>query len=199
LAIALTTQGAPMMPSIVTTINAKVNSRATRSSSCRTSSGDLVVRACPSMGTKACEKAPSAKRRLRRLGMRNATQKASVSGPAPKAPAIRMSRISPVIREKSVRLLTVAADLNRLMEQSRPSFWCHTDGSVQAYGFPVDHLVGEDAAYELGVVFWTTEPRRKRNAGSQRILHFLRHAKDHGCAKNARGDRYASDADLGEI
>src|SRR3546814_9719813 len=67
------------------------------------------------MGTKACEKAPSAKSLRSRLGMRKATQKASVRGPAPNELAIRMSRNRPVMRESSVKLLTVAADLNRLM------------------------------------------------------------------------------------
>ncbi len=48
--------------------------------------------------------------------MRNATQKASVSGPAPNALAIRTSRIRPVIRDSSVNPLTVAADRSRLMD-----------------------------------------------------------------------------------
>lgn len=42
--------------------------------------------------------------------MRKATQKASVRGPAPKARAMSTSRIRPVMRDSSVKLLTVAAD-----------------------------------------------------------------------------------------
>src|SRR3546814_3472856 len=53
-----------------------------------------------------------------RLGMRKATQKASVSGPAPNELAIRTSRIRPVMRENSVKLLMVAADLSKLMARS---------------------------------------------------------------------------------
>src|SRR3546814_5698649 len=78
-----------------------------------------------------------------RLGMRKATQKASVSGPAPNELAIRTSRIRPVMRENSVKLLMVAADLSKLMAWGL-LFWTHADGAVQAYGFAVQHVVRED-------------------------------------------------------
>ncbi len=115
LAMADTTQGAATMPISVTSIKAAVNSRATRSSSVRTSSSERLLRAAPRMGTKAWAKAPSANRRRSRLGMRKATQKASVMGPAPNARATRMSRIRPEMRDSKVKLLTVAAERNRLM------------------------------------------------------------------------------------
>ena len=44
------------------------------------------------IGTKACEKAPSANRRRSRFGILKATKKASVISPAPKMRAIRKSR-----------------------------------------------------------------------------------------------------------
>jgi len=111
-----TTQGAAAMPISVISISVAVNSRATRSSRVRTSSSDRLLRALPRMGTKAWANAPSANRRRNRLGMRKATQKASVMGPAPKARATRMSRIRPEMRDSSVKLLTVAAERNRLMD-----------------------------------------------------------------------------------
>ncbi len=111
-----TTHGAATMPISVIAIRAAVSSRATRSSRARTSVSERLLRACPRIGTKAWAKAPSANSRRNRLGMRKATQKASVMGPAPKARATRMSRTSPEIRDSRVKLLTVAAERNRLME-----------------------------------------------------------------------------------
>ena len=63
--------------------------------------------------TNAWLKAPSANRRRNRLGMRNATLKASVSALAPNIEAIRRSRTRPVTREARVRRETVEAALNR--------------------------------------------------------------------------------------
>jgi len=68
------------------------------------------------MGTKAWEKAPSAKSRRNRLGSLKATKKASVMRPAPKARAIRRSRMKPVMRESRVKLLMVASALSRFMQ-----------------------------------------------------------------------------------
>src|SRR5690606_10620232 len=116
------------------------------------------------MGTKACENAPSANRRRNRLGMRKATQKASVSGPAPKELAIRMSRIRPVIRENRVKLLMVAADRNKLI---CVLFWGHANRAIQADRFPVKHFVGNNTVDQFGVVFRPSEAGRERDAGSQ--------------------------------
>src|SRR5690348_14492864 len=70
----------------------------------------------PSIGTNACENAPSANRRRNRLGMRKATKNASVAAPAPKTQATSISRTNPRIRETRVMLLTVASALSRFME-----------------------------------------------------------------------------------
>ena len=67
-----------------------------------------------STGTKAWLKAPSPKKRRNRLGMRNATLKASVMALAPKVDAIRSSRARPVMRDNKVSRETVDADLKRL-------------------------------------------------------------------------------------
>jgi hypothetical protein len=52
---------------------------------------------------------PSAKRRLSRLGIRNATKKASATMPDPKNLAKTMSRIRPKIRLKNVKKPTTPA------------------------------------------------------------------------------------------
>ena len=67
------------------------------------------------IGTKACENAPSANRRRSRLGMRNATLKASVQALAPKLAATSSSRASPVTREASVSRETVEAARSRFI------------------------------------------------------------------------------------
>src|SRR5262249_12275658 len=56
-------------------------------------------------GTKALERAPSAKRSRVRLGMRNPNMNASNTSPAPNKRAIRLSRTRPVIR-----LMNTASD-----------------------------------------------------------------------------------------
>ncbi|MNS94905.1 hypothetical protein D3C72_1291370 [compost metagenome] len=86
---------------------------ATASIRWRVSSGPRLPWYSFRIGTKACENAPSAKTRRSRLGIRNATLKASVMSEAPKARAIRISRTSPVTRESMVRLLMVASALSR--------------------------------------------------------------------------------------
>ena len=124
LAMADTTQGAATMPTSVTSISASVSSSATRSSSVRTSSSDRLLRAAPRIGTKACAKAPSANSRRSRFGMRKATQNASVMGPAPKARATRTSRARPEMRDSNVKLLTVAAERNKLTSVIHKSRAC---------------------------------------------------------------------------
>src|SRR5690606_1802056 len=196
LAMAVTTHGAPRMPTSVTSANANVSSRATRSSRTRTSSGARVLRAWPNMGTKACENAPSANSLRSRLGMRKATQNASVRGPAPKELAISTSRARPVMRENSVKLLTVAADLSKFIGRLLRT---HADGAVQAYGFAVQHFVRNNAVDQLGIILGPAQPGGEGDAGGQGVLHLLRHAEDHGRAENAGGDGDAAYPRLGQI
>ena len=56
--------------------------------------------------TKAVERAPSAKRSRRRLGMRKAAMRASSSLPAPRKVLRRISRTSPRIREDPMASIT---------------------------------------------------------------------------------------------
>src|SRR5699024_10022453 len=115
LAIRLTTQGVAMTPTRVISINTAVKTKATRSMSCWVALADWVFFTSPRMGTKAWAKAPSAKSLRSKLGMRKATQKASVSPPAPKLRAMSISRNSPVMRDKKVKPLMTAAERKRLM------------------------------------------------------------------------------------
>src|SRR5438477_11936830 len=71
------------------------------------------------MGTKACEKAPSANSRRRMFGSRNAASKASICNPAPNATAFRLSRARPVIRDSSVIALTVDNALSSFIDGRR--------------------------------------------------------------------------------
>src|SRR5436309_7855570 len=68
------------------------------------------------MGTKACEKAPSANRRRKMFGSRNAASKASICSPAPNATALMLSRARPVIRDSSVIALTVDSAFSRFID-----------------------------------------------------------------------------------
>jgi len=67
------------------------------------------------MGTNACEKAPSAKSRLNKFGILNATKNASVKPEAPKARAINSSRNKPVMRESMVMPEMVNSVLSKFM------------------------------------------------------------------------------------
>ncbi len=60
-------------------------------------------------GINAMVREPSAKSRLSRLGMRNATKKASAAIPVPKNPAITMSRMRPKTRLARVKNPTTPA------------------------------------------------------------------------------------------
>ena len=71
-----------------TTMAAPVAARARRAKAV----GPPRVRVSVNTGITAVESAPSPRRRRRRFGMRKATRKASVTGPAPKAWATTMSR-----------------------------------------------------------------------------------------------------------
>jgi len=68
-----TSTGEPTTPTTHTTTSAHISTVATASISVCVASSPAVVRDAARMGTKACENAPSAKRRRSRLGMRNAT------------------------------------------------------------------------------------------------------------------------------
>jgi hypothetical protein len=77
-------------------------------------------------GTKAVENEPSANSRRMKLGMRKATQKASVAALAPKAALIAMSRTSPSTREIIVMLLKESSPRNMLgdfMRRPGPCRW----------------------------------------------------------------------------
>ena len=62
-------------------------------------------------GIKACENAPSAKSRLKKLGILKATKKTSAPKPAPNILAMTISLTKPSIRDKKVITLTTAVDL----------------------------------------------------------------------------------------
>ena len=114
-AMTQTSTGAPTTPStqvIARATNKTVPTALTRS---WVAWSPCWVRLSARMGTKACEKAPSANRRRSRLGMRNATLKASVVALAPKAAAISSSRTRPVMRDARVSRETMDADLSRLI------------------------------------------------------------------------------------
>ena len=61
-------------------------------------------------GIKACENAPSANNRLKKLGMRNATTKVSKSLPAPNTFSNTTSRTNPSTRDSMVIALTIKVD-----------------------------------------------------------------------------------------
>ncbi|OPZ59737.1 MAG: hypothetical protein BWY87_00852 [Deltaproteobacteria bacterium ADurb.Bin510] len=65
-------------------------------------------------GTKATLTAPSAMKRLSRLGRRKATKKASARPLAPRIQAVTMSRTRPSMRLTAVRPPTVSAFLPKL-------------------------------------------------------------------------------------
>ena len=103
------------MPSKVTasrTIKSRVATRSTRDLA---AASPCLFLYSPRMGTKACEKAPSANRRRSRFGSLKATMKASVIMPAPKMRAMTKSRTKPRTLETRVMPLTVARDLSRFI------------------------------------------------------------------------------------
>ena len=71
----------------------------------------------PNNGTKAALKAPSAKRRRKKLGNLKATKNASATMPVPRALAMRISRTNPSRRLPIVQLPTVAIDRKRDMRK----------------------------------------------------------------------------------
>src|SRR4051812_31810488 len=73
------------------------------------------VRVAANSGRKAAVKAPSANSERNRLGSRNATKKASASGPAPRMRVISVSRMKPATRDTMVMPPTVAMARAKLM------------------------------------------------------------------------------------
>jgi hypothetical protein len=67
-------------------------------------------------GTKAAEKAPSAKRRRNRLGSLKATMKASATGPDPSTADRTISRPKPTMRDSKVKKPTVAMERPKLIK-----------------------------------------------------------------------------------
>ena len=114
LAMAHTSQGAANTPSRLSVTTAISSTVATLLITTRVASSPCSARVAANTGTKAWAKAPSANRRRNKLGMRNATLKASVRALAPNTLAISVSRAKPVMREAKVHKDTVEADLNRL-------------------------------------------------------------------------------------
>ncbi len=77
-------------------------------------------------GTKAWAKAPSAKRRLKKLGIRFAKKNTSEDSPAPNTEAITISRTIPSIREAKVIPEVTMPDLRSFALAIFSSFnnWC---------------------------------------------------------------------------
>ena len=106
-------------------------------------------------GTKAELNAPSPKMARKWLGMRNATTKASATGPAPITAAMTTSRTKPVTRETSVQPPTDRIFLNIGQARAQPAVVADEraarslGGGADALGHdvkrPALHL-GEDAA-----------------------------------------------------
>ena len=101
-AMTRTIHGAASMPRTETAQSATAVAPATARSILRKPARPSCVREEVNTGMNAVESAPSARRRRRRLGMRKATKKASVTGPAPKARATTMSRTNPRMRLRRV-------------------------------------------------------------------------------------------------
>ena len=114
LASRYTKTGAPAIPTTQVTISAMVSKVATELINAWVASSPSFCLLAANTGTKAWLNAPSANMRRSMLGMRNATQKASVIALTPKMDAISKSRTRPVIRDARVSSETMEADLIRL-------------------------------------------------------------------------------------
>jgi hypothetical protein len=95
---------------MLTHSSAQASTVATWSITWRVASSPFCALLAASTGTKAWLKAPSANSRRNKLGMRNATLKASVKALAPNKEAINNSRTKPVTREAKVNKETTEAD-----------------------------------------------------------------------------------------
>ena len=116
--MAQTIQGAASTPSTQVSSRAQASTVATLSTTNLVAASPCWALDAASTGTKAWLNAPSANRRRNKLGMRNATLKASVMALAPKNAARSDSRTKPVTREARVQRDTVEADLRRLTAAS---------------------------------------------------------------------------------
>ena len=125
----------PISATMVTRITAAASaasaSSAKRSASFSPSLSWVLVKS----GTKAEAKPPSAKMRRKRLGRRWATKKASATGPAPRAAAMKMSRMKPRTRLVAVAPPTVAkffrSDMGsaaRCRARRGPARWSQASG-----------------------------------------------------------------------
>src|SRR5712692_10162380 len=135
------------MPTTVVTVSAR-RAKPSTARSIRWRSGRSRVEAYSvKTGIIAVDKAPSAKRRRRMLGMRNATKNASVTGPAPNARATIMSRTKPSRRLSRVagaippNARTTCPSLSLTLKFPRPCGMMHrvpdidsTDSVVRAAG-----------------------------------------------------------------
>lgn len=108
------TCGANSTPSAVITSSTAPRVPATRAIISRSSSGLPFSFISVSAGTKAVEKEPSANSRRMKLGMRKATQKASVAAVAPNTEAKTISRTRPRIRDTKVPPVKLRVERSRL-------------------------------------------------------------------------------------
>ncbi len=104
--------GVKINPSAVISNNIPPKVPDTRAISSRRSACGRVSLTSVNTGTKAVANEPSANSRRRKLGMRKATQNASVTALAPKVVEIAWSRIRPSTREIMVILLNESRPLN---------------------------------------------------------------------------------------
>ena len=112
-----TKTGEAKTPKILTPKRVTLMIRATSVISFSVSFWPFSVKVEAKTGTNAWLKAPSANKRLNKLGIRKATLNASVKALAPKSEAMRSSLNMPVMRESSVNKETIEADLNKLTVQ----------------------------------------------------------------------------------
>src|SRR5436190_1778539 len=115
-AMSHTTTGAATTPTMHVTTRTENSTVATASTSCWVASSPSAARVRASVGTKACENAPSANSRRSRLGMQKATLKASNIAPAPNTEATTTSRSRPVTRDASVQTAVDACDKAKAAE-----------------------------------------------------------------------------------
>ncbi len=73
------------------------------------------------------------------------------------------------------------------------------NGAVQADHLAIEHVVLEDVLGQLGIVLGRTQAAGKGDAGGQRVLHLLRHAKQHGRAEDAGSDGHVADAVASQV
>src|SRR5690242_858562 len=116
------------MPAMLVSTVAQISTVATWSTRVLVASWPCFVLYSVMIGTKACEKAPSANRRRSRFGRRKAILKASVKFEAPKAVANRLSRNRPVTRDTMVMLEMAARVLSRFM--GRDYSWAIPGGAL---------------------------------------------------------------------